>query len=112
MDTKFSVFSIFNTVGDYSRVTINSNLFNELAKNNPIIPCTISKDSQGDEIRVFTIDGVKIFTRLETAEGTHLGKDGKSYPNTKTSLVMKTSEAKVRQTNVPDAISQYEIACF
>ena len=111
MDTKFSVYSLFNTKGDYSRVTISSSIFLEIAKNNTSIPYTVSKDAKDREIRIFTINGLKVFARTETVEGTYIGKDGQEHPNTETRLYMRTADALPLKTNTPDEVAQYNIDC-
>ncbi len=108
---KLTVFSIFNTVGEYSRVSVNSDLFQALGRNNSSLPYTTSKDKKGNDIKVFVVDGHKLLVRTIIVEGTHTGKDGKEYPNTETWIFMKTEEAKKLQTNVPDAIAQYDLDC-
>lgn len=117
MDTKFNVFSIFNTVGDYSRVTVSSPLFQAIAKNNPELPYTTSKDGKGRDIRIFTVMGLKIFTREEAVVNTdgvpetYLGGNGQAYPKKDYFLYMRTADATPIQTNKADETAQYALAC-
>ena len=117
MDTKFSVFNIFNTVGEYSRVSVDTPLFNAIAKSNPSLPYTTSVDGKDRPLRIFTINGLKVITRdlpKFNADGTpetYKGKDGNEYPKKDYFLYMKTAEALPLQTNKPDSIAKYDLAC-
>ena len=111
METKLNVFSIFNTVGEYSRVSINAALFQDIAKSNPSLPYTITKDKKGRTISKFVIDGKPVFVRQQEIEGTHTGKDGKEYKNTESYIYMKTVDAQAIQTAKADTQAEYAIDC-
>lgn len=116
MENKISVWGIYEKAGKYCRVSVSSQLFKELTSRTNILPFTTSKDAKERPIKVYNVDGTKIFTRdiaQSNDDGTPMtqtGTDGKEYPVVKTSVYMTIEDAEKFLTNKPDEVEKYEIS--
>ena len=74
-------------INGYVRVTVANDLFKTIAGFRPSIAYTAMGDSGGNGVRIFDIDGVKLFSKYnkETA---------------KTTFIMKTEDARAKLVTV------------
>ena len=73
--------AILATEGDYSHVVLDRATFEAVNGFRPALPYTTTRNAQGQGVRVFTIDGVTVYSRKD--------KDTK-----KSVFVMKTADAQ------------------
>lgn len=56
---------IIATIGNYSHVVIDEESFKRVIGYTPELPYTLTKDQKGRAVRVFEVDGVKLFSRRD-----------------------------------------------
>ncbi len=77
----FAVRNIWETEGDYCRVSIDSDTFNKIKGFNPVIRhVSTTRNAKGQGLRVYDIDGVTLYSRYD--------KESR-----KTSFILKHSDA-------------------
>lgn len=72
--------TIIATIGNYSHVVVDRETFEQVNGFRPQLPYTTTRDAQGRGVRVFDIDGAKLYARKDKEEG-------------KTVFVMSTADA-------------------
>jgi hypothetical protein len=92
---KFSVRKIISTVGDYSRVTLDSETFRAVQGFKPELPYKAMGTADGKGVRVFDLDGVEIMSAY----------DGEAR---KTMFFMKNSDASKHLSTLSDERSTEE----
>jgi hypothetical protein len=61
--------TIIATIGNYSHVVVDRETFDKVNGFRPELPYTTTRDAQGRGVRVFDIDGTKLYARKDKAEG-------------------------------------------
>lgn len=113
MDTKDIKFNTHrvdapNEAG-FSRVSLDKQLFLDIAKYNTPYPYTTSTSKNGKVIKIFKIGDFRVITAEVEIEGTHTDKKGKEYNNTETLCFMNQKDALSIQTNIEDEQKEFDI---
>ncbi len=61
--------TIIATIGDYSHVVIDNETFDQVNGFRPEHPYTTTRDAKGRGMRVFDLDGVKLYARRDKEVG-------------------------------------------
>jgi hypothetical protein len=60
---------IIATIGDYSHVVVDRETFDQVNGFKPALPYTTAVDAQGRGVRVYTVDGVPLYSRKDKETG-------------------------------------------
>lgn len=79
----FAVRNIFSTQDGFSRISVDNETFNAVRGVVPTIPYTTSRTQDGRGVRIFDIDGTKVYSIYDKE-------------NRKTGFYMKQTDAQAR----------------
>lgn len=93
--TLLSGIKIVKTVGDYAHVILNYQCFTALRGANPALPFAASRNAAGESVRIFDIEGTKVYSCARR-------NDENGY--VKTTFAMKAADAEALGAVSTDAL--------
>ena len=64
-----AVRTIIKEDGEFAQVVVSNEVFKQVAGVRPALPYTTARNAAGNGVRIFDIDGVKLYTRRDKEAG-------------------------------------------